>query len=117
MFKLLAAFVEFDVEDKPHPNWEKNGDAYFSIPKMYIELAKKCCLCSLAYCSWRRPLRHGYDSRTEFIDNKTVKLINYNSQLGIHLNDICIPLSMKKDTTSVTLLRQRISLSAQAASA
>lgn len=117
VFKLLATFVDFDEEDKPHTNWEKNGDVYFSIPKMYIESAKKYFLYSLGYCLLRGTLCHGHGNRTEFIDNKMVKFINYNGQLGIHLNNICIPLSMKKDTTLVTLLQQRISLSAQAASA
>ena len=40
--ELLAAFVEFDEEDKKHTDWEKDGAVYFSIPKLQIELAKKC---------------------------------------------------------------------------
>ena len=92
---LLASFVKFDDSNKKQTTWQKDGPVFAAIPKMFIEFARKCRV-DIGYRMLRRCVRHVFDSRTESLDNKRVKLILHEGEVGIAIQTE-IPASMKAD--------------------
>ena len=95
LLDLFASLVRFSSNDKKHTNWKRDAAVYKAIPEMFVDFAVGC-RSDLGYRLLRRCLRHAFDSRCESVDNKVVKLVISDGELGLHVNTP-IPASMKSD--------------------